>query len=83
MAWRLVPLYEEEEYLIEPPALRFRQRCGKTAFGDAAPLTVKREPSDEELTSSTYVFLGGHVHETTDPAVRDLWLNSGFSVEEF
>lgn len=82
MAWRLVPLYEEEEYLLEAPSLRYRTRQGKTAFGGSAPLTVKREPSDAEL-SSTYVFLGGHVHETTDPAIRDLWLDSGFSVEEF
>lgn len=83
MAWRLVPLYEEEEYLQEAPGLRFRLRAGKTAFGNAAPLTVKRDPSDAELTSSTYVFLGGHVHETTNPAIRDLWLNSGFEVETF
>jgi hypothetical protein len=82
MAWRLVPLYEEEEYLIAAPSLRYRQRQGKTAFGESAPLTVKREASDAEL-HSTYVFLGGHVHETTDPAIRDLWLNSGFEVEEF
>jgi len=83
MAWRLVPLYEEEEWLQEPPALRFRLRQGITAYGDAAPLETGRELSDEILTSSTYVFLGGHVHETSDPAIRDLWLNSGFSVEEF
>lgn len=83
MAWRLVPLYEEEEYLQEPPSLRFTLYAGKTAFGNAAPLTVKRDPSDAEITASTYVFRGGHVHETTDPAIRDLWLNSGFSVEEF
>lgn len=82
MAWRLVPLYEEEEYLLEAPSLRYRTRQGKTAFGEGAPLTVKREPSDAEL-SSTYVFLGGHVHETTDPAIRDLWLQSDFQVEEF
>lgn len=82
MAWRLVSLYEEEEYLQEGPGLRYRLRAGKTAFGPGAPLTVKREPSDAEL-NSTYVFLGGHVHETTDPAIRDLWLNSGFEVEEF
>lgn len=83
MAWRLVPLYEEEEYLQEAPALRYRLRAGKTAFGNAAPLTVKRDPSDAEITASTYVFRGGHVHETSNPAIRDLWLNSGFSVEEF
>lgn len=83
MAWRLVPLYEEEEYLLEAPSLRYRTRQGKTALGDAAPLTVLREPSDEQLTSSTYVFLGGHVHETEDPAIRDLWLDSGFEVETF
>jgi hypothetical protein len=82
MAWRLVPLYEEEEYVQEWPGLRYRTRAGKTAFGEAAPLTVQREPSDEQL-SSTYVFLGGHVHETTDTAIRDLWLASGFEVEEF
>jgi hypothetical protein len=82
MGWRLVPLYEEEEYLQEAPSLRYRMRQGKTAFGEAAPLSVTREPSDAQL-HSTYVFLGGHVHETTDPAIRDLWLNSGFEVETF
>lgn len=83
MAWRLVPLYEEEEYIQEYPGLRYRLHAGRTAFGDAAPLSVKRELSDEEATSSTYVFLGGHVHETEDPAIRDLWVDSGFEVEEF
>lgn len=82
MAWRLVPLYEEEEWLLAPPSLRYRTRQGRTAYGEAAPLSVTREPSDAQL-SSTYVFLGGHVHETTDPDIRDLWLNSGFQVEEF
>jgi hypothetical protein len=82
MAWRLVPLYEEEEWVQEWPGLRYRTRSGITAFGEDAPLTTQREPSAEQLLS-TYVFLGGHVHETTDPAVRDLWLDSGFEVEEF
>jgi hypothetical protein len=83
MAWRLVPLFEEEEYLQEAPSLRFRLRPGVTAYGDGAPLSTGRDLSDEILTSNTYVFLGGHVHETSDPAVRDLWLDSGFEVEEF
>ncbi len=81
MAWRLVSLFEEETYVQEPPSLQFKLRAGVTAFGDAAPLATKREPSDDELTSSTYVFLGGHIHETDDPAIRDLWLASGFEVE--
>jgi len=83
MAWRLVPLYEEEEHLQEVPGLRYRLRQGITAYGDAAPLSTGRELADEVVTASTYVFLGGHVHETTDTAIRDLWLDSGFSVEEF
>lgn len=82
MAWRLVPLFDEEEYLIEAPSLRVRLYPGKTAYGNSAPLSVTRDPSDAQL-SSTYVFLGGHVHETTDPAIRDLWLASGFEVEVF
>ena len=83
MAWRLVPLYVEEEHLQEPPGLRYRLRQGLTAFGNTAPLTVKQDPSDAEITASAYVFRGGHVHETNSSAIRDLWLNSGFSVEEF
>jgi hypothetical protein len=82
MAWRLVPLYEEEEYLQAPPSLRFRLYPGVTAYGEGAPLSTGRDLPDE-LLNSTYVFLGGHVHETTDPAIRDLWLASGFEVETF
>ncbi len=82
MAWRLVPLYETEEWVLEYPSLRYTTRQGVTAYGEGAPLSTTREPSDEQL-SSTYVFLGGHVHETTDPAIRDLWLDSGFEVETF
>ncbi len=82
MAWRLVPLYEVEEHLLEAPSLRTKFYPGRTAYGEGAPLSVTRDPSDEQL-NSTYVFLGGHVHETTDVAIRDLWLNSGFEVEVF
>ncbi len=78
--WRLVPLFEEEEHVLEYPSLRYRTRQGVTAYGAEAPLSTTREPSNEQL-SSAFVFLGGHVHETQDPAVRDLWLDSGFEVE--
>ncbi len=82
MAWRLVPLYEEEEWLLAAPSLRYRTRAGITAYGEGAPLSTTRDPSDEQL-ASTYVFGGGRVHETDDPAIRDLWLDSGFEVETF
>lgn len=83
MAWRLVPLYEEEEYLQEAPGLRYRLYAGKTAFGNTAPLTVKRDPSDEEISASNFVFRGGRVHETDDFGIALLWIASGFEVEEF
>lgn len=83
MAWRLVPLYEEEEYIQEAPSLRYRLYAGVTAFGNTAPLTVKRDPSEAEISASNFVFRGGRVHETEDFGIAFLWIASGFDVEEF
>lgn len=81
MAWQLVPPYIEVEYQLQPgTALRARMREGLTAYGDAAPLTTAQQPSQETLDAATYVFLGGYEYITTDPVIRQLWLDSGFSV---
>lgn len=81
MAWRLVPPFEEEEVIQAWPSLRITLRKGISAFGDAAPLTLQRDPSAEQEEGATYFFGGGRVHETDDPAIRQLWLDSGLEVE--
>lgn len=82
MAWRLVSLYREDEFAImSDTSLRIKLRAGLTAYGMAAPLTVGSDLSDQTLTGKTYVFRGGYEHVTTDPVIRQLWLDSGFSVE--
>lgn len=54
---------------------------GITAYGNAAPLTLKMSPSNDELAGQTYVYRGGIDYTTTDTVIRDLWINSGFTVE--
>jgi hypothetical protein len=78
----LVSLYREDEYVIaEGTSLRMRVHAGLTAYGNAAPLSVGADISDLIDAASTYVFRGGYEHYTDDPAIRQLWLDSGFDVE--
>lgn len=81
--WLLDPnqeaLVERESYQIFMSAA-FSVYTGKTAFGNAAPLTIKRDPSNEDLAGKTYVFRGGVYNYTSDPTVRQVWLDSGLSV---
>jgi len=81
--WRLNDVYTEVTYLAQPgTSLQYKLREGATAYGNAAPLTVKADPANTDTDGKTYVFRGGRIHETTDPAVRQLWLDSGFGVTE-
>lgn len=79
--WQLDDIYREVILLADPTtALQYKQREGMTAYGNAAPLTVKQDPSEADLAGKTYVFRGGRIHTTTDPVIRQLWLDSGFGV---
>jgi hypothetical protein len=79
---RLKDLYVNTSYVLAGDAQIYQQREGLTAYGNAAPLTVGRDVPDTRLQGVTYVFRGGYVHETEDPAVIQLWLDSGFEVED-
>lgn len=83
MTYRLVDIYREVTHLAEDyTSLQYRLRDGLTAYGNAAPLTVGQDVPLHVLEGVTYVFRGGYIHETEDTAIRDLWLASGFDVEE-
>lgn len=75
-------MYVVTPYPLAGDALTFSLREGLTAYGNAAPLSVKRDPSNADLEGKTYVFRGGYVHETEDPEIVQLWLDSGFEVED-
>lgn len=79
---RLKDLYLTTPYPLAGDAQAYVLREGLTAYGNAAPLTVKRDPSNADLAGKTYVFRGGYVHETTDPVVIQVWIDSGFEVED-
>lgn len=81
--YRLEPIYVEVVHIASRGTeLEYKLREGVTAYGNAAPLSTKRDPSNNDLAGKTYVFRGGREHTTTDPAIRQLWLDSGFSVTE-
>lgn len=81
--WQLDDVYREDVVLAMPgTSLQYKLREGMTAYGNAAPLTVKQDPSNGDLDGKTYIFRGGRIHTTTDPAIRQLWLDSGFGVTE-
>lgn len=79
---RLRDLYLTVPYPMAGDAQAYVLREGITAYGNAAPLSVKRDPSNQDLDGKTYVFRGGYVHETEDPTVIQLWLDSGFEVDD-
>jgi hypothetical protein len=79
---RLKDLYISTPYPLAGDAQSYVLREGLTAYGNAAPLAVKRDPSNRDLEGKTYVFRGGYVHESDDPAVIQMWLDSGFEVED-
>jgi hypothetical protein len=79
---RLKDLYVAVPHRLAGDAQSYILRDGLTAYGNGAPLSVKRDPSNKDLEGKTYVFRGGYVHETTDPTVIQLWIDSGFEVED-
>lgn len=79
---RLKDLYVTTPYPLAGDAQAYVLREGLTAYGNSAPLTVGRDVSDVRLQEVTYVFRGGYVHETEDPTIIQLWLDSGFEVED-
>lgn len=79
---RLKDLYLTTAYPLAGDAQAYVMREGLTAYGNAAPLSVKRDPSNRDLDGKTYVFRGGYVHESDDPVVIQVWLDSGFEVED-
>lgn len=80
--YRLGDIYREVTHLARGgTSLQYIHRDGLTAYGDAAPLTVGQDVPRHITDEATYVYRGGYVHETTDEAVRTIWLASGFEVE--
>lgn len=79
---RLKDVYRIVSYPLAGDAQAYSMREGLTAYGNAAPLTVKGAPSNRDLDGKTYVFRGGYVHESEDPTVIQLWIDSGFEVED-
>lgn len=79
---RLRDLYLTVPHRHAGDAQAYVLREGVTAYGNAAPLSVKRDPSNKDLDGKTYVFRGGYIHESEDPTVIQLWIDSGFEVED-
>lgn len=79
---RLLGLYRSVPYPLAGQAQSYTMREGITAYGNAAPLAVKQNPSNRDLDGKTYVFRGGYEHESEDPTVIQVWLDSGFEVED-
>lgn len=86
--WRLVMPTIREVFQIKG-SLRVNTFREVTVFGDDDGLFTSND-GDIDVGGdswgaipfdSKYVWLGGHVNTTTDPAVRDLWLASGFEVD--
>lgn len=83
MSWRLVSIHREVTHLAQSgTALQYKQRDGLTAYGDAAPLTVGQDVPEHVISAATHVFRGGYEHVTDSTEIRDLWIASGFEVEE-
>lgn len=55
---------------------------GETVYGTDAGLVSKRQPRNADLEGATRVYWAGHVHRTQDVVERDLWVDSGFEVNE-
>lgn len=79
-AWRLIPPSRVDEYQIRG-WLSTTLRREVTVFGDEAGLTVTELGTDAIPFGTKYIWLGGHVNTTDDPAVKNLWLSHGFEVE--
>jgi hypothetical protein len=90
-AWRLVVPTIQEKYALPSTrgALLVSNYREVTVFGDdddlfTTALGVPSEGTDEYGAipfGTKYIWYGGHVNTTDDPAIRDLWLAHGFEVE--
>lgn len=86
--WRLLAPTITEKFPIAG-SLQWSKTRQVTVFGDEFGLFTSEEGAlsggGDEYGSipfgTKYIWLGGHDNDTTDPAVRDLWLGHGFDVE--
>jgi hypothetical protein len=89
-AWRLVMPTIGERYTMRGSLATTAYR-EQTVFGDENGLFTVQQGSPSEGTDeygaipfgTKYIWLGGHVNVTDDPAVKNLWLAHGFEVENF
>jgi len=86
--WRLVmPTIREKRTL--KGSLSTSTYREATVFGDEAGLFTtaqgSRSPGSDSYGAipfgTKYIWYGGHVNTTDDPAVKNLWLSYGFEVE--
>lgn len=83
--WRLIPAVRTDTWAIDQ-----RRQMGPTfsistpltIWGDDSGLQAAEAPASEVLDAAEYVFYGGYDHITEDRDLRDLWLASGFEVEQ-
>lgn len=89
-AWRLVmPAIQERQVIKGSLAVSVYREA--TVFGDDTGLYTTQQGSVTAGSDAygaipfdtKYIWYGGHVNVTDDPAVRDLWLAHGFEVENF
>jgi hypothetical protein len=87
-AWRLVMPANPERYTIRGKlAVTINREV--TVFGDESGLFTTEQgstsPGSDDYGAipfgTKYIWYGGHVNTTDDPAVRALWLAHGFEVE--
>jgi len=87
-AWRLVMPTVREKWTLKGSLTTSTYREA-TVFGDENGLftTAQGSPSPGSDSSGAipfgtkYIWYGGHVNTTDDPAVKNLWLTHGFEVE--
>jgi len=80
MIWLLINPTRVDTYRADG-SLTYTQATGLAVMGDADELeTVPNPTADEIAEASPYVWLGGYLNTTTDPAIKDLWLREGYAV---
>jgi hypothetical protein len=76
--WRLIaPILHEK---LVHKGLRIPRHTALTVYGDDDGLVAEDVPATEDLEGKKYVFVGGYEHTTEDPALKSLWMSSGFEV---
>lgn len=89
-AWRLVMPTIRDRWTMKGSLTTSTYR-EVTVFGDETGLYTtergSRSVGSDEYGAipfgTKYIWYGGHVNTTDDPAVKDLWLSHGFEVETF